>query len=233
MNIIDNEMLPVKLKGVGDSLRVTLDPSQPMDLLKRELAKVFERLKHLAINARVIIDPGQTDAPEAHEPLIQELGLYLKETFSVGWVSGPPQKKSEEEEIIRTRDVTQSFEHHRSDVLFLSGRIRSGQKVQARKHLFILGDVNPGAEISAGGDIMVMGRLCGAALAGQPENQEAIVLALDFRPSLLQIGNLVAAGALSAKGDSAEFAHIENGELTVDNYLGTNPFGKIPWPKTR
>lgn len=226
----DNELLPVKLKGVGDSLRVTLDPTQPMELLKKELGKLFERLKHLAINARVIIDPGEQGE---HEALIHELGLYLKESFSVGWVTGPPQKKSEEEERVRTRDVAHSFEHHRSDVLFLSGRVRSGQKVHARKHLVILGDVNPGAEIAAGGDIMVMGRLHGSASAGQPANEEAIVLALDFRPSLLQIGNMVAAGSLTAKGERPEFAHIKDGQLIVDDYLSLNPFSKIPWPKTR
>ncbi|MBU0994618.1 MAG: septum site-determining protein MinC [Proteobacteria bacterium] len=226
----NNEMLPVRLKGVGDSLRITLDPSQPFDLLQREIGKLFERLKHLAINARVIIDPGEQGD---HETLIENIGSYLKETFSVGTVTGPPQKRSITEERMRTRDMEQSWEHHRSDVLILSGRVRSGQKVQAKKHLFILGDVNPGAEISAGGDIMVMGRLCGSVLAGQPSNEDAIVLALDFRPSLVQIGNLVAAGALATKGESAEFAHIDDGQVVVDNYLKANPFGKLPWPITR
>ena len=230
MDLTNNEVLPVRLKGVGDSLRVTLDPSQPLDLLQREVGKIFERLKHLAINARVIIDPGEEGD---HEPLIENLGNYLKDTFSVGSVSGPPRKRSATEERIRTKDMVQSWEYHRSDALVLMGRVRSGQKVHAKKHLFIMGDVNPGAEIAAGGDIIVMGRLCGIVLAGQPSNEDAIVLALDFRPSLVQIGNLVAAGEHASKGESVEFAHIDNGQVVVEDYLKANPFGKLPWPTTR
>ncbi len=230
MDMTNNDMLPVRLKGVGDSLRVTLDPKQPFELLQQETGKLFERLKHLAINARVIIDPGEQGD---HDGLIENIGEYLKETFDVGSVSGPPKKRSVSEERIRQRDVSKSWEHHRSDVLMLSGRVRSGQKVHAKKHLFILGDVNPGAEITAGGDIMVMGSLCGAVLAGQPENEDAIVLALDFRPSLVQIGGYVAAGESGSKGKSAEYAHVDNGIVIVEDYLKANPFGRLPWPKTR
>lgn len=230
MGIANNEMLPVKLKGVGDSLRITLDPSQPIDLLKNETGKLFEKLKHLAINSRVVIDTGEQGN---HDGLIENLGIYLKDTFGVGYVSGPRKKRSFAEERIRQRDVSRAWEHHKSEVLMIAGRVRSGQKVQAKKHLFVLGDVNPGAEITAGGDILVMGRLCGTALAGQPTNEEAIVLALDFRPSLVQIGGYVAAGSSFSEGKVAEFAHVENGVVIVENYLKANPFGKLPWPVTR
>ena len=80
---------------------------------------------------------------------------------------------------------------------------------------------------------MIMGRLYGSVSAGQPASEESIVLAFDFKPSLLQIGNMIAAGSLTVKGDRPEFAHIENGELIVDDYLSMNPFSKMPWPKTR
>ncbi len=95
MEIANNEMLPVKLKGVGDSLRITLDPSQPIDLLQNETGKLFEKLKHLAINSRVIIDPGEQGN---HEGLIDNIGKYLKDTFGVGSVTGPTKKRSFEEE---------------------------------------------------------------------------------------------------------------------------------------
>jgi septum site-determining protein MinC len=221
---------PVRVKGVGDSLWVTIDPSLPLERIKSELTRLFERLQHLAVNARVIIDPG---GPEGFEDLIETLGKFLKEGFNVGLVSGPPQKRSFSEENIRQRDALRSWHHYRSDVLMLAGRVRSGQKVTARKHLLIMGDVNPGAEITAGCDILVLGSLCGIAAAGQPDREDSLIFSLDFRPTQIQIGGFVAAGPPSSQGKSAEFARIEEGRIVVENYLAANPFGRLPWPEVR
>ena len=225
-----NEMLPVRLKGVGDSLTITLDPLQPFALLRQHVGTLFEHLGILAINAKVVIDTGDEDA---HEELVRDLGKYLKDTFSVGHVSGSFPKRSPAKERIRQRDIKCSWEHHRSDVLMLAGVVRSGQKVNTRRHLVIMGDVNPGAEIIAGGDILVMGRLSGTALAGQPENEGSIIIALDFCPSLVQIGSFRGAGSRKDKRESAEVAHVENGVVVVDDYLEANPFGRLPWPEIR
>jgi septum site-determining protein MinC len=105
--------------------------------------------------------------------------------------------------------------------------------VTARKHLLILGDVNPGGEVVAGGDILVIGSLCGTASAGQPDNLDAIVLALDFRPTQVQIGGFVAAGLPDSPGKITEFAHLENGAIMVEDYLKAAPFGRLPWPQVR
>lgn len=221
-------MQPVKLKGVGDSFWVTLDPYQSVELLKTEAGKLFGRLKHLAVNARVIIDTGG-----GHDHLVDAVGAFLKDNYDVGLVSKPPEKPSPTEARVRQRDADRSWEHRKSDVLMMAGRVRSGQKVTAKKHLVILGDVNPGAEIIAGGDILVIGRLCGTAVAGTAQDESAIILALDFRPTQVQIGGFVAAGFPATPGKAAEYAHVEEGAIVVDDYLGNNPFGRLPWPKVR
>jgi len=230
MNYTTNKSMPVKLKGVGDSLRITIDPTQSLELLKKDIEKIFKNLGHLAINAKIVIDPGENGT---HKELISTLGKYLKNTFDVGSVSGLSPKRSPPEERIRQYDINHSWEHYRSDVLMLTGRIRSGQKVSTKRHLVIMGDVNPGAEIIAGGDILIMGSLRGAAFAGQPDKEDAIVFALDFRPSLIQIGGFVGTGAGPSKLKIAEFAHVEKDRIVVKDYLKTNPFGKMPWPDKR
>jgi septum site-determining protein MinC len=219
---------PVKLKGVGDGFWVTLDPSRSEELLKSEMTKLFERLKHLAINARVVIDVGDA---QGGDELVNTLGGFLKEQFDVGVVTRPPVKRVIPVERIRQRDLSQGWTHRRSDVLMLRGRVRSGQNIEAKKHLIITGDVNPGAQIIAGGDVLVMGRLLGQVHAGRPDNDDAMVLALDFRPTQVKIGAHVAAG-LGGKTDSqVEFASVVNGAILVQDYLKSNPFGRIPWPE--
>ncbi len=218
----------VKLKGVGDGFWVTVDPAVPEDQLKHELDLLFQRLKHLAINARVVIDCEQA---AGCEELTESLGAYLKKTYDVGSVSGPPEKRSVPVERIRQRDLSKGWTHHRSEALVLRGRVRSGQKIQAKKHIIIAGNVNPGAEITAGGDIIVLGRLLGQVHAGAPDNQEAIVFALDFRPTQVQIGRHVAAGMEEKPDGIAEYACVFEERIVVQDYLKTNPFGNVPWPE--
>jgi len=219
---------PVRLKGVGDGFWVTLDTSVPEDKLKKEVTMLFERLKHLTINARVVLDTGDA---QGYGNLIANMEAYLKKTFDVGIVTTPPEKKSAPVERIRQRDLSRGWTHHRSEVLMLRGRVRSGQKIETKKHIVIIGNVNPGAEISAGGNIIVIGRLMGQVHAGCPDNEDSIVLALDFRPTQIQIGGVVAAGIDENPQAGAEFACVDMGRIIVHDYLKTEPFGRIPWPE--
>ncbi len=230
-DIKNNKNMPVRLKGVGDSLWVSINPLLPVDRLKNELIKPFERLKHLAINARVIIDPGDH---KNCDKLIEELGNFLKTKFQVGHVSKPNAiKRSVNKNRIRQQDMGNSWHHYRSDVLMIAGRVRSGQKIETKKHLLVLGDLNPGAELIAGGDIIIMGSLKGKASAGQPDKEDTIIMALEFRPTQIQIGGFVAAGIPDTSGKKPEFAFIENNAIVVDDYIKNNPFSRLAWPEVR
>ena len=96
-----------------------------------------------------------------------------------------------------------------------------------------MGDVNPGGQVIAGGDILIMGRLRGNAVAGTPDNEAAIVMALDFRPTQVQIGGFIAAGLPPRPEKVMEYAHVEAGAIIVEDYLKADPFGKLPWPEVR
>ncbi|PKN61980.1 MAG: septum site-determining protein MinC [Deltaproteobacteria bacterium HGW-Deltaproteobacteria-15] len=225
------EISSVKLKGVGDGISVSLDPSQPIETLQSDLKTAFERLRHVACNAKVILEPG---GEEDHKELIDTLASFLKKNFGVGSVTGPARKRDVSEEQVRQQDVFQSWRNRRSEALILSGRVRSGQHVTARKHLVLLGDVNPGGEVIAGGDILILGSLCGTAAAGQPDRQEAIVLALDFRPMQVQIAGVIETNFSSTAGfGQAEFARAKGGSIVIENYLKAGPFKRLSWPEVR
>jgi len=223
-----NEMPPVKLKGVGDGFWITVDPKAPEKEIKEQLTLLFQRLRHLAINSRITLDIG---GATGCEELVARLTMFLKETFSVGVVTLPPEKRSVPVERIRQRDLSRGWNHHRSDVLMLQGRVRSGQKIEARKHIVIMGNVNPGAEILAGGHVIVLGRLKGRVHAGRPEDETAIVIALEFRPTHVQIGGVSASGLDDGAHEHAEIAVVEKGRIVVSNYLETNLFDALPWPE--
>ena len=74
------------------------------------------------------------------------------------------------------------------------GTIRSGEYLESPGDLFIIGDVNPGAIVSAKGNIIIWGRLLGIAHAGSKGNFKATISALQLRPVQLRIANKVARG---------------------------------------
>ncbi len=218
---------PVKLKGVGDGFWVTIDPSVPEEVLHEEVVKLFERLKHLAINAKVVIDVGEE---EGHDPLIEGLKRLLKTRFDVGSVTRPVKKRSQAVEAQRQVDLSRGWLTQRSDALILTGRIRAGQKIETKRHLIIAGNVNPGAELTSQGNVIVLGSLQGRVHAGYPDNDEAFVIALDFNPTQVIIGGLVFSKVDASLKDRAIYASVENNKVTLQDYMATQPFGKVPWP---
>ncbi len=207
------EKTPVRLKGMGNGLCIALNPLDPIDYLKEEIGKLFRDFKQLSPNSRIILDIG---SQEGCDDLVGELESYLKKNFQIASLTRKPDKRTG------------------SEAMILSGRVRSGQKINAKHHLILLGDVNPGAELIAGGDILIMGSLRGIVSAGQPDNENAIVLALDFRPTQIQIATLMAAGLPSSPHRKhPEFAYIDNGVIVVEEYLEANPFGRMPRIETR
>ncbi len=82
-----------------------------------------------------------------------------------------------------------------SAVLYHRGTLRGGQSLANVGHIVVVGDVNPGAELVAGGDIVVFGALRGVAHAGAQGDRSARVYALVLEPTQLRIATTIAAGA--------------------------------------
>ena len=86
--------------------------------------------------------------------------------------------------------------------------------------LVILGDVNPGAEVKATGNILILGALKGIAHAGCKGNTDAFVFALSLIPVQLRIGNII---TRFPDGDSKvnrkpEYAYVEDGKIYVSPF---------------
>ena len=78
-----------------------------------------------------------------------------------------------------------------SETKFHRGSLRSGQKIEYEGSLVILGDVNAGAEVLAGENIVVLGILRGMAHAGAKGNKEAIIAAAAIEAPQIRIANMI------------------------------------------
>ena len=99
---------------------------------------------------------------------------------------------------------------------FHQGTLRSGEYVHSTGDLLILGDVNPGAIVSAEGNIIIWGRLLGIAHAGSKGNSEATISALQLRPVQLRIASKFARGPKEKNQFGlAEQAKIDSEEIII------------------
>ena len=72
------------------------------------------------------------------------------------------------------------------------GNVRTGQQISAEngRSLIIIGSVHSGGEVMADSDIYVYGKLKGRALAGLNGDDNAKIIASQFDPELICIGNI-------------------------------------------
>lgn len=117
---------------------------------------------------------------EEVEATIQEDDVETAEEFEI-----------EEELETDTMDVGVAA-HNGPTTLYIHQNLRSGQTVSHKGHLVIIGDINPGAEVMADGDITVWGSLRGVAHAGIGGNVNAEIRALKLQPIQIRIAHAIA-----------------------------------------
>ncbi len=115
-------------------------------------------------------------------------------------------------EILKINEKNLTF----SKTNFHQGTVRSGEYLESPGDLLILGDVNPGAKVSAEGNIIIWGRLLGIAHAGSKGNSKATISALQLRPVQLRIAKKVARGPKEKPQlGLAEQARIDSEEIII------------------
>jgi septum site-determining protein MinC len=107
------------------------------------------------------------------------------------------------------------------NLIVVQRTLRSGQIIHHSGHVVVIGDVNPGAEIRAGGSVVVWGRLRGTVHAGVGEEglgEQAVVCALQLSPTQLRIGDYITRSPAD-EGDQEivpEMASVQDGQIVAE-----------------
>lgn len=84
-----------------------------------------------------------------------------------------------------------SQEIESSQTKFHRGAVRSGQRIEYEGSIVILGDVNGGAEVIAGDNVVVLGVLRGLAHAGARGNKKAVIAAASIDCKQIRIADII------------------------------------------
>ena len=112
------------------------------------------------------------------------------------------------------------FKSKREDDILHKGTVRSGDRISSNGNLCIIGDVNPGAIVSAKKNIYVWGKLQGVAFAGKSGNKNAFIASLYLNPLQLRIADVIAIGPKDKpKNYYPEIAVIDKQTIIIKPHL--------------
>ncbi len=214
----------VQIKGLRDGLLVSLSDA-PWEDQHAALLSQIDQKQSFFQGARLALDVG-TQILKVNEMV--ELRDHLSERNVSLWAvisESPTTEKTAQLLGLATRiskprpEEARHFEVQdlgEGTALFLNKTIRSGARIEFAGHVVVLGDVNPGAEIVAEGNVIIWGRLRGAVHAGSKGNETGVVCALDFAPIRLQVGADAMNTSNKKETGKPEMAFIRDGRVVIE-----------------
>jgi len=228
----------IAIKGTRNGLRLTLEPETPFKELLSALADRLAESPAFFRGASITVDTSQRtlrsnermqleDLLALYQMSIVPLEVAIEKRKEVVKVVTQPLSDSVSEETMTqqgTTDYVQRDPRESEDTLFLRRTVRSGQAIHHHSNVIVLGDVNPGAEIIAGGDIIVWGVLRGMVHAGYPDNENALVCSLQLSPVQLRIAHLLSRPPEGFEAQQLpEVASIRQEQIVVETWINGHP----------
>ncbi len=203
---------PVSIKGIREGLLVSLGDGSYVDVIRQLTAEFSQKRDFLQGSKMVLrLDERTLSYEQLAEiqKLFKENGLTLwtvltnqASTRSIARKLGLATRLPGSPIDLDGNIISQPNEKAETSStppiqispggLLLKETIRSGRSIYNEGHVVVIGDVNPGAEIIAGGDVIVWGRLRGLVHAGALGDETSVICALELNPTQLRIANQIA-----------------------------------------
>ncbi len=214
----------LKLKGIREGLLVTIAAEEPWDAALEALFQLLREQAAFFQGARLVLDVGTRGIRAA------ELGKLRDQLADHGvtlWavLSRSSQTQANAQALGLATQISRPRPRRAArprapdigeEALFVPRTLRSGMKVEFAGHVVVLGHVHPGAEIIAGGSVIVWGRLRGMVHAGAYGDSEAVVCALDLSPTQLRIADHLATTPPRKGAPRPEIARLQNDQVIAE-----------------
>lgn len=181
--------------------------------MKAELERNLSSIDSYLMGSKISIDIGNKSITERQlremEDMLLEHGFHLNALIS----GEEPRSDPGRQQIFND-----NCNYVSTDTTMIYRSLRSGQIFRSEGNMVILGDVNPGAEVIAGGNILVMGALKGIAHAGANGDEGAVIAAFRLNPIQLRIANHITRppDGENIVVNSPELAKIRAGKVVIE-----------------
>ncbi len=248
----------VNITGRGADVAFVIDENAPMEVVARDLSAHLSGRGALFSEGGVSVHTGERVFSSWEKAAVQRIfednsGLRVSrfisssgdyETETEDGVNRPPHKTSRRRFVPQSpaqvstagsglTGYTRGNHRNRSHAMIITSTFRSGETIRHYGDVVVLGDVNPGSEITADGDIVVMGSLKGLVHAGATGDNRAAVIALEMASPRIRIGDCEAVvqqgnGRKPRRGDRAKeldfarptIAYTRRGDIFISPFAG-------------
>lgn len=174
----------IRIKQTTDEIILDINMQADNETIMRELEEKLPKLKDFYKNSNVPIRVTGKLFTDSEREVIEKV---IKAEINV------EVKFDDASMLLGLHAIKKTFEAETaiSETRYVYNSIRSGNKEEYVGSLVICGDVNSGAEVIAGGNIIVLGTLRGVAHSGANGNNKAIISANSIEATQIRISNLV------------------------------------------
>lgn len=216
--------MSIQIKGVREGLLITLGDGEWPALQDALLTQIVEQSSFFA-GAKIALDVGN------HILRAAEMGTLRDKLSDRGvalWAmlsNSPTTEQNAQvlglatrlstprsDRVVRKLDTNLNGE----EAVLVRRTLRSGFRLVSEGHVVVIGDVNPGAEIEANGDVVIWGRLRGAVHAGANGNRGCVVCAIEFAPLALRIAGMELGALQKKRNYQPEMAAIKNDQIILE-----------------
>ncbi len=228
--MVDGERLEttVRVRGTQDGVRLVLPRGVPFSSVLAQVRDVLESKATFFRGAALVLDYAE------REPLLDEIAAlqHLLDSRGVRIQAVSADVPEYRERLLRWGLRTEAAEPPRrlrlvepsgeegvdGTATYVRRTLRSGMSVEAPGHLIVIGDVNPGALVVAGGDVLVWGVVRGTVHAGRSGDAGAVIAALRLAPTQLRIGHVVARSPDRGEQvlEAPALARVVDGQIVIE-----------------
>lgn len=217
------EKAHIKFSGTDTGLLMRFEWDTPVAQLLGELEAHLQKSPTFFNGARVLLEIGRQPTPmhdiEQMRNVLSRYGVTLEGIIPM--LDGAERRPAALPQPI----VAAPMFDPQTSVHLEYRTLRSGEKIAYEGQVVIMGDVNPGAEVTAGYNIFIWGSLKGSAYAGMPDHEGAVIAALHLAPIQLRIAGYIARApeARPTTVWAPEMARIDQNAIVVETWERAQP----------
>ena len=205
----------VTIKGLKYGLQLTFAKGASFDDVKANLLDKLQSGNGFFIRGTTVFVPKGYFAEEQNEALrrmFHRHGMLFSTELKRPNLAPPSRDTSSKAPAQKLKSVEEA-----QKMMVINHTVRGGQEVKANCSVLICGNVNPGAQVIAGGSIDIRGTCRGFVHAGAFGDKTACVVADRLMPAQIRIADLIARAPDEPEQVSqAERAMIKNNMIVFE-----------------
>ena len=208
----------IKIKGENGGLMLGFPNDMPFSEIMEELSKKLDSGTGFFLRGTLVRVPrdyfSKEELAEVQE-LFRTHGLICRLAKPEPAVPLAPASERVQPADEAPQDATDAPDLQR--MLIIDKTLRGGQAVETEGSVIVFGNVNPGAQITAGGSVDVRGTCRGVVHAGAAGDSTAFIIADHLMPTQIRIANYVARSPDEPEDSGkAERAYVRDGQIVIE-----------------